>query len=151
MSPRPVISGARWALVAIVAFGAALGGVLAGRAWIAPPQPVETEIHQLLHDELVLDPSQTSRIEAIEAHYAQRRQALEGELRADNARLAAAIEAEHGYGPQVRDAVDRSHHAMGELQKVTLEHIFAMRGVLRPDQAARFDAAVVKALNPKHT
>ncbi len=35
---------------------------------------------------------------------------------------------------------------MGQLQKETLEHIFAMRGVLRPDQAARFDQAVVKAL-----
>jgi hypothetical protein len=39
--------------------------------------------------------------------------------------------------------------AMGELQKVTLEHIFAMRGVLRPDQAERLDASVVKALTAK--
>ena len=38
---------------------------------------------------------------------------------------------------------------MGEMQKITLEHIFAMRSVLRPDQAARFDAAVVKALTVK--
>ena len=38
---------------------------------------------------------------------------------------------------------------MGQLQKETLEHIFAMRAVLRPDQAARFDAAVVKALTAK--
>ena len=59
---------------------------------------------------------------------------------------AAAIAAEHGYGPRVAQAVDRSHQAMGELQKETLKHIFAMRGVLRPDQAALFDAAVVKAL-----
>ena len=36
--------------------------------------------------------------------------------------------------------------AMGELQKETLEHIFAMRSLLRPDQAAKFDGAVVKAL-----
>jgi hypothetical protein len=35
---------------------------------------------------------------------------------------------------------------MGDLQKETLEHIFAMRAVLRPDQAAKFDDAVVKAL-----
>jgi hypothetical protein len=36
--------------------------------------------------------------------------------------------------------------AMGQLQKETLEHIFAMRALLRPDQVAKFDAAVVKAL-----
>ncbi|MEO6361470.1 MAG: heavy metal resistance protein, partial [Sphingomicrobium sp.] len=35
---------------------------------------------------------------------------------------------------------------MGELQKVTLQHTFDMRSVLRPDQAAKFDAAVTKAL-----
>jgi hypothetical protein len=35
---------------------------------------------------------------------------------------------------------------MGTLQKETLQHIFAMRAVLRPDQARQFDAAVVKAL-----
>ena len=35
---------------------------------------------------------------------------------------------------------------MGELQKATLSHVFAMRAVLRPDQAARFDAAVAEAL-----
>jgi hypothetical protein len=35
---------------------------------------------------------------------------------------------------------------MGELQKQTLAHIFAMRAVLRPDQAAKFDRAVVEAL-----
>ena len=35
---------------------------------------------------------------------------------------------------------------MGELQKETLAHIFAMRAVLRPDQAQKFDRVVVKAL-----
>ena len=67
-------------------------------------------------------------------------------MRADNQRLAAAIAAEHGYGPKVAQAVDRSHQVMGQLQKETLQHMFAMRAVLRPDQAAQFDAAVVRAL-----
>jgi nickel and cobalt resistance protein CnrR len=35
---------------------------------------------------------------------------------------------------------------MGELQKETMSHIFAMRAALRPDQAQKFDRAVVKAL-----
>ena len=139
----------RFALTILLAFAAAIGGVVIGRAWIAPPLPVESELHQLLHDDLKLDADQTRKIEAIERQYALRRQALELELRSDNARLASAIEAEHGYGPQVAAAVDASHKAMGEMQKVTLEHIFAMRSVLRPDQAARFDASVVEALTAK--
>lgn len=139
----------RFALMVLFAFGAAIGGVLIGRTWIAAPPPVESELHDLLHGDLRLDAAQEQRIEEIERQYALRRQALELELRSDNARLASAIEAEHGYGPQVAGAVDASHKAMGELQKVTLEHIFAMRSVLRPDQAARFDAAVVKALTVK--
>lgn len=139
----------RYGLIAVLAFGAALGGAVIGRTWINPPKPVESELHQLLHDQLDLDANQAQRIEEIEHRFAIKRQALELELRADNTRLAAAIETEHGYGQAVSAAVDRSHHAMGELQKATLEHVFAMRSVLRPDQAARFDASVVKALTAK--
>ena len=35
---------------------------------------------------------------------------------------------------------------MGDLQKETLQHLFAMRSVLDRDQAAMFDKRVVKAL-----
>ena len=137
---------AQFALAMVLAFGLAIGGAFIGRTFINPPPPVESELHQLLHEQLDLNPAQDAKIEAIEAQFAIRKQALELELRSDNAQLASAIEAEHGYGPQVGAAVDRSHKAMGELQKATLEHIFAMRNVLRPDQAAKFDAAIVKAL-----
>ena len=78
--------------------------------------------------------------------FAVRRRALELELRSDNARLAEAIETEHGIGPRVTAAVDASHAAMGELQKETLQHVFRLRGVLRPEQARKFDEAAVKAL-----
>ena len=132
----------RLLLIALIAFVAAIAGVMIGRVFITPPAPVESELHALLHH----DGAQQARMDAIERQFAIRKQALELELRADNARLADAIEAEHGYGPGVAAAVDHSHQAMGQLQKETLEHIFAMRAVLRPDQAARFDAAVVKAL-----
>jgi Spy/CpxP family protein refolding chaperone len=140
---------AQFALAMVLAFGLAIGGAFIGRTFINPPPPVESELHQLLHEQLDLNPAQDAKIEAIEAQFAIRKQALELELRSDNAQLASAIEAEHGYGPQVGAAVDRSHKAMGEIQKATLEHIFAMRNVLRPDQAAKFDAAIVKALTAK--
>ena len=133
-------------LAMILAFGAAIGGAMIGRTFINPPRPVESALHQLLHEQLRLDRGQSERIAVIEQRFALRKAALEADLRADNADLAGAIEAEHGYGPRVAAAVDKCHRAMGELQKATLEHVFAMRSVLRPDQAARFDAAIVKAL-----
>ena len=133
-------------LVAVIVFAAAIAGVWVGRAVLAPKPAADSELHALLHDQLNLDAAQHAKLDALEGQFAVRRKALELEMRADNARLAAAIEAEHGYGPQVSGAIDQSHMAMGELQKETLEHIFAMRGLLRPDQAAKFDGAVVKAL-----
>lgn len=134
------------ALVAFLAFLAAIIGVVVGRHFVEPaPQP-GTELHAVLHDQLRLDPAQEQRLHALEEAFAVRRRALELEMRAENARLAEAITAEHGNGPRVAAAVDASHRTMGELQKETLVHIFAMRSLLRPDQAAKFDAAVTKAL-----
>lgn len=138
-------------LAVVLAFVAAIGGAFVGRMVIAPPRPVESRMHQLLHDQLNLDAAQSARIERLEQDFALRKGGLEAQLRAANVDLATAIEAEHGYGPGVAAAVDKSHHAMGALQKATLEHVFAMRGVLRPDQAARFDGAIVKALTGADT
>lgn len=133
-------------LIVLFAFVAALAGTVAGRAIMDQRSHTESELHQLLHQELDLDAGQLARIESMEAAFAVRRRALEAELREDNARLAAAITAERGYGPRVTAEVDRSHQVMGQLQKETLAHIFAMRAVLRPDQATEFDRAVVRAL-----
>jgi hypothetical protein len=133
-------------LIAAVAFVAAVAGVWAGRELFPSPPSPGVELHSLLHDGLELDEAQRTKLETLESRFAVRRRALELELRADNARLADAIEAEHGNGPQVAAAVDRSHGSMGELQKETLNHMFAMRQILRPDQARKFDRAVVKAL-----
>ena len=141
MSPRT-----RLILCVAAAFVAAIGGVFVGRALLPAPAQPGAELHDVLHHRLALDANQEARLKELEQRFAVERRALELELRADNARLAEAIEAEHGNGPRVAAAVDRSHAAMGELQKATLAHIFAMRQLLRPDQTAQFDRAVVKAL-----
>lgn len=127
-------------------FLAAILGVFVGRALLPPKTAPGAELHEVLHHKLALDAGQQARLDALEQRFAVQRRAYELQLRADNAQLAAAIEAEHGYGPRVAAAVDQSHAAMGELQKATLAHIFAMRQLLRPDQTGKFDRAVVKAL-----
>ncbi|WP_395334773.1 periplasmic heavy metal sensor [Novosphingobium sp. BL-8H] len=135
----------RYVLVALAAFLVALGALWVGQK-LRADEPEESRIHVLLHRELDLDAGQKRQIDVLEQGFAARRSQLEGELHAANADLARAIEHEHAYGPDVEKAVDRSHVAMGELQKATLQHVFAMRAVLRPDQTSRFDKAVAEAL-----
>lgn len=139
-------SSRRLLIVGMIAFLAALAGVFIGRALVDAPRANETELHAMLHRELKLSPDQQRQLRPIEERFAARREALELEMRAANIRLAQAIEAEHGYGPRVTKAIDETHEVMGELQKETLQHLFAMRAVLNPDQAAMFDKTVVKAL-----
>lgn len=139
-------SSRRLLLFGLVAFIAALAGVLAGRFVVEVPRASETELHALLHIELKLSAAQKVKIDGIETKFSARRDALELDMRAANIRLAQAIEAEHGYGPRVTEAIDETHRVMGELQKETLQHLFAMRVVLDREQASMFDKRVVKAL-----
>lgn len=130
-------------VTALVAFAAGLGGVWVGMHAFQQDTPT---LHDIVHERLDLTSEQTGRIEAIEAEFATRRQALELEMRAANADLAAAIREEHGFGPGVTAAIERFHRAMGELQSETIRHVFAMREVLTPDQQAMFDSTIVESL-----
>jgi hypothetical protein len=130
----------------LLAFLAAIGGVFVGRALLPQPKQPGAALHEVLHHKLALDADQQARLKVLEDRFTVQRRTLELELRAANAHLAQAIEAEHGNGPRVAAAVDQSHTAMGELQKATLAHMFAMRQLLRADQTSQFDDAVVKAL-----
>ncbi len=136
----------RLIIIAIIAFAAAIAGVFIARSVADQPRQSESELHAFIHGELKLSGDQNAKIEAIEARFSVRKKVLEMDMRGANARLAEAIEAEHGYGPRVTAAVDHVHHVMGEMQKETLEHLFAMRAVLNADQARLFDQTVVKAL-----
>lgn len=133
-------------LIALVAFIAALAGVMLGRTLSEQPRESESALHALLHQQITLSPKQQAQVDAIEARFKVRRETSEAAMRAANAQLAEAIQREHGYGPEVANAINHSHDVMGELQKETLEHLFAMRAVLTPEQAMAFDATVTKAL-----
>lgn len=132
-------------VVIVLALIAGAGGAwLGARYIIAHDEP--PSIHQLVHKDLKLSPDQEQRIEALEDEFAGRRKAREAELRQANAQLALAIEAQHTYTPEVQAAIERFHAAMGALQEETVRHVLAMREVLTPDQAVKFDARVKEAL-----
>ena len=88
-------SSRRLLIFGLVAFIAALAGVIAGRFVVETPRASETELHALLHNELKLTPAQQVKIDRIEAKFGLRRDALELDMRAANIRLAQAIEAEN--------------------------------------------------------
>ncbi|WP_066531690.1 periplasmic heavy metal sensor [Erythrobacter sp. CCH5-A1] len=140
------MTGRRIAFLAALVIALALVGVWLGRMIQPTPHHSGAELHALMHDGLQLDDAQERALAVLERDFAAKRAALEARLKADNTRLAEAIAAEHQYGPRVSAAVDATHMAMGELQKATLEHVFAMRAILRPEQQARFDAAIGESL-----
>ena len=132
-------------ITAILALIAGFAGVGLGKLAFDRDERQPT-LHEVIHNELHLTPAQTRQIESMEADFRVRRQALEMEMRAANAELAAAIREEHGYGPRVTAAVERFHRAMGQLQTEMIQHVFAMREVLTPAQKEIFDNTVVSAL-----
>jgi Spy/CpxP family protein refolding chaperone len=137
-------------LITLILSLAAVGvGAWAG-AKIFRQEQQPPSLHEFVHDELDLTPAQEVRLEALEQDFAVRRKAREAELRAANAALAAAIQAGHTYSPEVQAAVERFHHAMGELQKETILHVLDMRKVLTPAQAARYDQRIAQALTEEN-
>ena len=139
---------ATWKSIVVTAILAALASgaaTWASATWVMRERQPPS-LHSVVHKQLDLSAEQDRRLDVIEARFAERRPALEAEVRAANHELAAAIAASDGDTPQVQAAVDHFHAAMGDLQKATLRHIFEMRAVLTPEQAADFDAAVVESL-----
>lgn len=131
--------------LALSILAAAIGAWGGGQYVVRRMHPT-TPLHQMVHQKLDLTPEQERRINGLERDYAVKRRAREAEMRAANAELAQAIQEQHSYTPKVQAAIDRFHMAMGALQKESVQHVIAMRAVLTPEQAARFDDTVVKAL-----
>lgn len=134
------------ALTILLGLIAGLTGAWLGNRLFAPRIEQSTSLHTAVHHDLQLTASQDREVAALEAAFAARRAKLEADMRAANGELAAAIAEEGTYGPKVSAAIDHFHVAMGALQKATIEHVFAMRARLTPEQAKQFDGTVVKAL-----
>lgn len=121
-------------------------GVWGGLYYVETHRSRAPSLHQVAHERLNLTIDEQHRIDELERAYAVKRQMLEGEMRAANVELAQAYQQSHAYTPKVQAAIDRFHRAMDALQVATMLHVIAMRQVLTPAQAARFDDAVVESL-----
>ncbi len=108
--------------------------------------PDEVTSHEWLHKELNLTRAQLKALEPTEAQFGDRQRQLAQALRAANRDLARAMAEDKAYTPRVAAAVEHVHHCMGELQKVSIEHVFAMRAVLSPEQGDKLLALAQQAL-----
>jgi len=143
----------RWlgffALVALALVSGFGGAWVHGRTMAPPTTTVPNEttsLHDRLHATTQLSDAQDRELHEIEVTFKAQKIELETQMRLANRELADAMSADKAYTPKVQAAIDHFHHAMGALQKASVEHVFAMRAVLTPAQQTAFDADVRGAL-----
>lgn len=139
---------ARVALASLMAAAIAGGAVGAvGGSWLfRQAAPRQANLHDIVHERFDLSAAEHLRLDAAEARYAQRRAAIENQIRVANAELAAVITANPELSQEVLQASNSVEAAAAELQRTTLQHIFEMRAALEPDHRAEYDAVLVNAL-----
>jgi Spy/CpxP family protein refolding chaperone len=120
-------------MLIIVALVAAVACYLSARVF-GPFHTTAVSGHEWIHKRLDLTPDQQKALEPIETRFAERKRSLMSEIRSANRELAESIKQDQADSPRVSAAVERIHHAQGELQGATLEHVFEMKGVLTPEQ-----------------
>ncbi|MEI8313170.1 MAG: periplasmic heavy metal sensor, partial [Verrucomicrobiota bacterium] len=92
-------------------------------------------------------------LDAIEKRYHEKRWHFEQEMTLANQELAEAIRSEGKDSERVHAAIGKIHSNMGELQMLTIGHVFAMRDVLTPEQYQKllnFTADALSNLDPRH-
>ncbi|OBX18949.1 heavy metal resistance protein [Erythrobacter sp. QSSC1-22B] len=129
--------------ILLAALAGSLGAIAAER-WFTPAQP--GGLHEFVHEQLELTAEQENQIDQLEERHAIENAQREFAVRRANADLAAAMNSEHEYGPEVSAAIDKVHASMGELQKASVRHVFAMRRILDEEQQRQFDRQVARAL-----
>lgn len=115
---------------------------------VSQPRVTADEIasHQWLHRELKLTDAQEKALGPIEQSFGEKQRLLAEALRDANRQLARTIAEEKAYTPRVTAAVEHVHHSMGELQKASIEHVFAMRAVLTAEQGDKLLKLAQQAL-----
>lgn len=93
--------------------------------------------HEWLHDQLNLTPEQKKAFEPIEARFHEEYQRANAQLLEANRELARTLGQTKEFSPEVAAAIEKVHHRMGELQKLSIQHIFEMKTVLTPEQFER--------------
>jgi Spy/CpxP family protein refolding chaperone len=98
---------------------------------------LEPDFHAWMHEHLDITPEQHEKLEPIEAEFERQRIRLKGEIQAAGVELAATISEANVNDARLKSALERLNKSQGELQRLTLDHFFAMKRYLRPAQARK--------------
>ncbi len=132
--------------------------VAATAAWLSNARccrikPSHQDAHDWIHTQLGLTPQQDAGLDVIEKRYHEKRRAFEREMALANQELAEAIRSEGKDSERVNAAIGKIHSSMGELQILTIRHVFEMKEVLSPDQYKKllnFTADALDNLDSQH-
>lgn len=124
-------------VVAVAAVSAWCSARFAARCGGCAPARTACGAHDWLHEKLQLTPAQSKELEPIEARFHERYSKASGELAEANRELAGILGRTDSFSPDVAAAIEKVHHRMGELQKLSIEHLYDMRPVLTPEQNKR--------------
>ena len=127
---------------ALIGVGLATGLTL---AWDAAGHR-DSDLQERLHHAVPLDAQEQVALDAKEKAFAERRSAIEGNLRMANTRLADAIAHTPNWSPQVEAATRDVEKAAADLQRATLVHVFEMRAGLKSEHRPAYDAVLIEAL-----
>ena len=101
---------------------------------ICKMRPPHQDAHDWIHTQLGLTPQQKAALEILEKPYHEKRSGFEQGLVQANKELAEAIRSDGRDSDRVHAAIGKIHSNMGELQMLTIGHVFEMKKVLSPGQ-----------------
>ncbi len=134
-------------LVVFLSFLAGIAGVWIGLKTLPVSQLSTVNLHEKIHHEFALNAEQKDALHELEEHYSLGQEKYTKALKDANFELAAAIKKYHSLSPEVILAEQKYLDVLGDFQTETLEHIFAMRAILSPEQAQVFDDLVLRSLH----
>jgi Spy/CpxP family protein refolding chaperone len=105
------------------------------------------DYHHWLHSQLGISADQDKALDKEEERFAVQKKQLVEAILQENAELATVLTEDKEYSPRVVAAVEKIHHAQSELEKATLEHIFAMKPILSAEQFNKLIKLTSEALN----
>jgi Spy/CpxP family protein refolding chaperone len=102
--------------------------------------------HDWLHQKLQLSAEQQKALQPVEERFHQQYQSANEQLIDANRQLAKLLSQSQSFSPEVAAAIEHVHHRMGELQKLSIQHLYDMRPLLTPEQNERLVKYAQQAL-----
>ncbi len=133
-------------LLGLIAAVAILSGLAAFYLFIRP-QLSHGVVHETFVQQLQLSPGQRENVEAIDRRFEAERTAILRRFEETTRQLAALLEKENAYSPEVDEAIEQVHHVHGELQALSIRRYFAILQELPPDKQSELRRLASQSLS----